>query len=286
MAEGRSTDTQKILSWVQHLRKVFFDPKDRKQLIELIRNASERQIVDADALSMIEGVLNVSQMQARDVMIPRSQVVMVPLNAPTDDILKLVVEKAHSRFPVINDDRDDVIGIVLAKDLLAAAVSARQFTFSLRDLIRPAIFIPESRRLNVLLKRFRTDRNHMAIVADEYGGVAGIVTIENVLEQIVGEIEDEHDDIDDEASILRLDKTTYRIKALTTIKDFNEHFDVHWDDDDFDTIGGFVMNKFGYLPGADEKIMIGRFQFTVISADRRRIRLLEMLILADTEPQA
>ncbi|NQY27382.1 MAG: CBS domain-containing protein [Piscirickettsiaceae bacterium] len=281
MSDGRPSSSQTSLNWVQRLSKLLFEPRDQEQLIELIRGASERHILDADALSIVEGALNVSQMQARDVMIPRSQVVMVSRDASVEETLKLIVEKAHSRFPVIDDDRDDVIGILLAKDVLAAVVSAGKFEFDLRDIMRPAIFIPESKRLNVLLREFRARRNHMAIVVDEYGGVAGMVTIENVLEQIVGEIEDEHD-IDDDAPILQHDDDTYTIKALTTVEDFNEYFDVEWSDD-FDTIGGFVMNKFGHLPERDEQVSIEQFQFTIMRSDNRRIHLIKMYIIPDSE---
>ncbi len=273
--QGRS----KILSWSQRLSKLFLEPQDQEQLIELIRSASERHILDAEALSIVEGALGVTQMKARDIMIPRSQVVMVSRDASAAEILKLITETAHSRFPVIDDDRDDVIGILLAKDVLATVVANGEFDFSLRELLRPAVFIPESKRLNVLLGEFRIRRNHMAIVVDEYGGVAGMVTIENVLEQIVGEIEDEHD-IDSDAPILQRDEETYAIKALAELDDFNERFDADWSDEDFDTVGGYVVNQFGHLPERGEKVTIDRFEFTVIRADMRRVHLLEMKVLA------
>jgi len=274
MSEGRPSSQ----SWVRKLSNLFLEPQDQEQLIELIRSASERHILDSEALSIVEGALSVSQMQARDIMIPRSQVVMVSRDAPAEETLKLVTETAHSRFPVIDDDRDDVIGILLAKDLLAAVVSRGDFKFDLRELLRPAVFIPESKRLNVLLREFRARRNHMAIVVDEYGGVAGIVTIENVLEQIVGEIEDEHD-FDEDAPILQRNENTYTIKALTTVEDFNEHFETEWSDEDFDTVGGYVMNQFGHLPQRGEQITIERFQFTVLRADNRRLYLMKMVVL-------
>lgn len=272
------------LSWVRKLGRLLLEPRDQEQLIALIRSASERHILDAEALSIVEGALSVSQMQARDIMIPRSQVVMVSRDAAPEETLKLVTETAHSRFPVIDDDRDDVIGILLAKDLLTAVVSSGEFRFELRELLRPAVFIPESKRLNVLLREFRARRNHMAIVVDEYGGVAGIVTIENVLEQIVGEIEDEHD-IDDDAPILQRDEQTYTIKALTMVEDFNEHFGTDWSDEDFDTVGGHVVNQFGHLPERGEQIMIDRFRFTVLRADNRRVHLLKMVVLPPEEAQ-
>jgi magnesium and cobalt transporter len=183
---------------------------------------------------------------------------------------------------VIDDDRDDVIGILLAKDVLSAVVVNRDFDFDLRELLRPAVFIPESKRLNVLLREFRARRNHIAIVVDEYGGVAGIVTIENVLEQIVGEIEDEHD-IDDDVPILKRDENTYTVKALTDIEDFNEHFGTSWSDEDFDTVGGHVVNQFGHLPQRDDEITIGHFHFTVLRADNRRVHLLKMQIMSTDE---
>ncbi|MTI62824.1 transporter associated domain-containing protein [Methylophaga sp.] len=280
MSEGRPSSQ----SWVRKLSNLFLEPQDQEQLIELIRSASERHILDSEALSIVEGALSVSQMQARDIMIPRSQVVMVSRDAPAEETLKLVTETAHSRFPVIDDDRDDVIGILLAKDLLSAVVSSGDFKFELRELLRPAVFIPESKRLNVLLREFRARRNHMAIVVDEYGGVAGIVTIENVLEQIVGEIEDEHD-FDDDTPILQRNENTYTVKALTPVDDFNEYFNCQWSDEDFDTIGGYVMNQFGHLPQRGEQITIGSFQFTVLRADNRRLYLMKMEILP-TEPES
>jgi len=284
MSDGRLSRSTKKQSWFKRLGSKFLKPDDQTQLIELIRDAAQRHILDAEALAIVEGALNVSDMQARDIMIPRSQVVMVSKDDNAEDTLKLITETAHSRFPVIDDDRDDVIGILLAKDLLSAVVSNSKFDFDLRELLRPAVFIPESKRLNVLLREFRARRNHMAIVVDEYGGVAGIITIENVLEQIVGEIEDEHD-IDDDAPILKRSETSYTIKALTSIEDFNEAFDSEWSDADFDTIGGYVVNQFGHMPERDEKIIIEDFQFTVVRADNRRVHLLEMDILAEPEPQ-
>jgi len=283
MSEGRTSRSLiKSQTWLKRLSKFFWEPKTQDELLEILRNASQQHILDAEALAIVEGAMSVSQMKARDIMIPRSQVTMVSRDASADDMLKLMVESAHSRFPVIDDDRDDVIGILLAKDLLAAVVTAGKFDFDLRELLRPAVFIPESKRLNVLLREFRARRNHMAIVVDEYGGVAGIVTIENVLEQIVGEIEDEHD-IDDDAPIVKRSDDTYVIKALTEVEDFNEHFSADWSDDDFDTIGGYVVNQFGRLPARDEQVTIGRFEFTVLRADNRRVHLLEMTILPEVE---
>ncbi len=282
MSEERSTTnrSRSDRSWIDKLSSIFQEPKDSEELLMLLRSASENKILDADMLAIIEGGLGVSQMQARDIMIPRSQIVMVSRDASQADVLKQVTEAAHSRFPVIDDDRDDVIGILLAKDLLTAIVSAGRFEFDLREILRPAVFIPESKRLNVLLREFRTRRNHMAIVVDEYGGVAGMVTIENVLEQIVGEIEDEHD-VDEVAAILKRSDTEYHIKALTEIDEFNDYFKMDWSDDEFDTIGGLVTQRFGHLPERDEKITIENFQFKVVRADNRRVHLFEMTILPE-----
>ncbi len=281
MSEGQQSRS-KLVAWQQRLSKLFLEPQDQEQLVELIRSAAERHILDSEALAIVEGALSVAQMQARDIMIPRSQVVMVSRDASAAEILKLITETTHSRFPVVDDDRDDVIGILLAKDVLSMVVAAGKFEFDLRELLRPAVFIPESKRLNVLLAEFRGRRNHMAIVVDEYGGVAGMVTIENVLEQIVGEIDDEHD-IDNDVPILQRDETTYAIKALTELEEFNERFGTQWSDEDFDTVGGYVVNQFGHLPGRGEKVKVNQFEFTVIRADNRRIHLLEMQVLPEIE---
>ncbi len=282
MNNGQQGNLTNERSWVKRLTNPFLNPKDRIQLIDLIRSAAKRHILDAEALAIVEGALSVADMRARDIMIPRSQVVMLSKDASSEKTLLLITETAHSRFPVIDDDHDDIIGILLAKDLLSAVVSNRKFEFTLRELLRPAVFIPESKRLNILLREFRAHRNHMAIVVDEYGGVAGIITIENVLEQIVGEIDDEHD-IDDDAPILQRDDTTFTVKALTTVEDFNKYFNANWNHEDFDTVGGLVVNKMGHMPERNEGITIGRFQFTVMRADYRRVYLFEMKILAHIE---
>ncbi len=276
MSEVRSSRVKKN-TWLQKLSRLLWEPQNLDQVIDSLRSVSQQHVIDAETLAIAEGALGVSQLHARDVMIPRSQVVMVSRDASAEETLKLIVETAHSRFPVIDDDRDDVIGILLAKDLLAAVITSGDFNFNLRELLRPAVFIPESKRLNILLREFRARRNHMAIVVDEYGGVAGMITIENVLEQIVGEIDDEHD-IDDDVPILQRNDNTYVVKALTSVEDFNEHFQADWSDEDFDTVGGFVTNQFGHLPERDAQITIGKFQFTVLRADSRRIHLLEMIV--------
>ncbi len=248
----------------------------------IIRTAAERSLLDAEALGIIDGAMQMSDMQARDIMIPRSQVVFVRIDARPSEYLPLVVESQHSRFPVIGDDFDDVKGILHAKDLLALTLREDLDSFDLRDVIRQAPVIPESKRLNVLLTEFRANRNHMAIVVDEYGSVAGVVTIEDVLEQIVGEIEDEHD-VNDESFIKQLDDQSWTIKAGTPIEDFNEVFGTEFPDDEFDTIGGIVLQKFGHLPRREEMVTIDGLRFRVLNADSRRIRLLHMTRLVTAE---
>jgi magnesium and cobalt transporter len=250
------------------------EPGDRQQLVSLLHSSFQRNLLDADALSMIEGVLQVSELQARDIMVPRSQMEVIDVKESPDRFIPLVIQTGHSRFPVINENKDDVIGILLAKDLLRYYAGEEEF--NVRDMLRPAVFIPESKRLNVLLKEFRANRNHMAIVVDEYGGVAGLLTIEDVLEQIVGEIEDEHDFDEADDNIIQDKPGQYRVKALTEIQDFNAAFDCHFDDEDFDTVGGLVINRFGRLPKRGESIRIDNLLFNVLRADSRRLHLLEV----------
>lgn len=259
------------------------EPRDRGELTRLLRDAQQRNLLDFDALSMIEGVLEVSEMQVRDVMIPRTQMAVINHNESPEQFLPLLLESAHSRFPVIGDNRDDVLGILLAKDLLPFFAQKDQSAFNIRDLLRPAVFIPESKRLNVLLRDFRANRNHMAIVVDEYGGVAGLVTIEDVLEQIVGDIEDEHD-IEDDLFIIKHSDSRYTAKALTPIDEFNEQFSVNFPQDGFDTIGGLLIQKFGRMPKRGEVATIDGFRFKVLRADSRRIYLLQITLL-DEENQ-
>jgi magnesium and cobalt transporter len=255
-------------------------PRDREALVEVLRDAHGRGLFDADARLMLEGVLSVADTQVRDVMVPRSQMVVVERDAPLADVLKTVVESGHSRFPVIGDDKDEVTGIVLAKDLLRHFAEDRDGEFTVREYLRPAIFVPESKRLNVLLKDFRANRNHMAIVVDEYGGVAGLVTIEDLLEQIVGEIGDEHD-VDEGEAIQQLADNRYAVRAVTPVADFNEYFGADFSDEEFDTLGGIVIGALGRLPRRGERTQIGRFQFKVLRADNRRVHLLEVTTLAD-----
>jgi len=250
------------------------EPEDREQLIEVLRAAHERNLLDADALSMIEGVLQVSELQARDIMVPRSQMDVIDVNESPDHFIPFVIQTAHSRFPVTSGNKDDVLGILLAKDLLRYYAGEEEF--NVREMLRPAVFIPESKPLNVLLKEFRKNRNHIAIVVDEYGGVAGLITIEDVLEQIVGEIEDEYDFDEDEDNIILERSGHYRVKATTEIADFNEKFGTDFSDDEFDTIGGLVLKHFGRVPKRGEQVSMEGFTFKVLRADSRRLDLLEV----------
>ncbi len=247
------------------------EPEDRDQLVELLHSAFERKILDADALAMIEGVLQVSEMRVADVMIPRSQMDMIDVEESPEKFIPHVIETAHSRFPVWEENRDNVIGILLAKDLLRFYAESE---FSVRDMLRPAVFVPESKRLNVLLKEFRANRNHIAIVVDEYGGVAGIVTIEDVIEQIVGDIEDEYDFDETEDNILADRNGRFRVKAVTEIADFNAHFGTAFADDDHDTVGGLVLSRFGRLPKRGEMVVIDGMAFHVIRSDSRKLHSL------------
>jgi magnesium and cobalt transporter len=245
------------------------EPEDREQLIELLHSAYERSLLDADALSMIEGVLSTSELTVRDVMVPRAQMDVIDVTEQPEEFIPRVIETAHSRFPVYEDNRDNVLGILLAKDLLRF-YAARE-TFKVRDILRPATFIPESKRLDQLLKEFRSKRHHMALVVDEYGGVAGLVTIEDVLEQIVGEIEDEYDLDENDDEIVSERNGRFRVKAATEIEDFNAHFGTRFADDEFDTIGGLITDRFGHLPKRGERIDFEGLAFQILRADSRRI---------------
>jgi magnesium and cobalt transporter len=259
--------------WLDRITALILrQPGDREQLVELLRAAFQRNLFDSDALSMIEGVIQVSEIQARDIMIPRSQMEVIDISETPDKFIPFVIETAHSRFPVTENDKNNVIGILLAKDLLRYYAGEEEF--DVREMLRPVVFIPESKRLNVLLKDFRTNRNHIAIVVDEYGGVAGLVTIEDVLEQIVGEIEDEHDFDEAEDNIVQDPDGHYRVKASTEIADFNEKLGAELSDEDYDTIGGLVLHTFGRLPKRGEAVSVGDFKFTVLRADSRRLYTL------------
>jgi magnesium and cobalt transporter len=247
------------------------EPEDRSQLLELLHSSYERKLMDADALAMIEGALQVSEMQARDIMVPRAQIEVIDIQDAPEKFLPQIIESGHSRFPVIGDSKDHIIGMLLAKDLLGYFAGQK---VDVQALLRPVSFIPESKRLNVLLKDFRRTRNHIAIVVDEYGGVAGLVTIEDVLEQIVGEIEDEYDFDETEAQILLERNGQYRVKAQTSIEDFNSTFGTQFSDEEFDTIGGLLLSKFGRLPKREEEIEFDRLKFRVLRADSRRLHAL------------
>lgn len=270
-------------SWIDKITQVFSDePTDTKSLLELLRNAEQDQVLDADALGIIEGALQVSSMQVRDIMIPRSQLVIVSAKLPPNKIIELVTKASHSRFPVTGENVDNVIGILLAKDLLPLILKEETGKLDIKDVVRPATFVPESKRLNVLLKEFRETRQHMAIVIDEYGSVSGAVTIEDVLEQIVGEIEDEYD-VDDESHIKKFDEENYIVKALTPVDEFNEYFGTQFSDQEFTTLGGLVLQQIGHIPERGETINIGPFLVTVLNADSRQIKLLKVTsTLVDT----
>ncbi len=276
MTDDQSSIDPRPKSWIDKIAQVFSDePTDTKSLLELIRNAEQDQVLDADALSIIEGALQVSSMQVRDIMIPRSQVITVPAKLAANEIIELVTKASHSRFPVIGDNVDNVMGILLAKDLLPLALSPSTDKFNIKDIIRPATFVPESKRLNVLLREFRETRQHMAIVIDEYGSVCGAVTIEDVLEQIVGEIEDEYD-VDDDSYIKKFDEDNYIVKALTPVDEFNEYFETNFSDQEFTTVGGLVLQQFGHIPERGETINIGPFLITILNADSRQIKLVKV----------
>ena len=256
-------------------------PRDRDELVEVLKEAQENELLDIDALWMMQGVLKVSEQQVRDIMVPRSQMVVVESDAAAADILSIAIDSGHSRFPVIGESRDEVVGILLAKDMLQLAEEGDdREAFELGAVLRPAVYVPESKRVNVLLKEFKASRNHMAVVVDEYGGVAGLVTIEDALEQIVGEIDDEYDEAEG-ANILRQEKNRYQLHALTPVDEFNRYFGTAFSDDEFDTVGGLVMHEFGHMPGRGETTIIDRFQFNVQRADSRRIHLFQMTVLPE-----
>ena len=257
------------------------EPRDLAELIETLRGASERGLFDGDALVMLEGVLSVADMQVRDIMVPRSQMVFVARDESPEALVELVVESGHSRFPVIGEDRDQILGILLAKDLLRLHTAGTD-SFEIREYMRPVVFVPESKRLNVLLKEFRHNHNHIAMVVDEYGGVCGLVTIEDVIEQIVGEIDDEHD-VEDDQTIRKERPREFTVRALTPITDFNKYFDARFSNDEVDTIGGVLMQEFGRLPRRGETCKIDGLEFRILRADRRRIDLVRVTTPVDIE---
>jgi len=281
MSEDPNVHSSYHRSWLERLSQALIrEPQDRDQLVDILRDAEQRHLLDAEALTMIEGVLQVSVMRTRDIMVPRGQMVVIDETASLEEILPIVIESAHSRFPVIAENRDKITGILFAKDLLAycfneSKVYEAKGKFKITALMRSALFVPESKRLDVLLREFRRTHHHMALVIDEYGGVAGLITIEDVLEQIVGEIEDEHD-IEEELNIKKHSESEYIIKALTPVEDFNEYFSDNLSDDEYDTIGGLVLSQFGHLPKKGEIASVGRYDFTILKADKRRIHLLKL----------
>lgn len=273
---SEDTEVPHKRSWFERLSNMLIrEPQDREQLMEVLRDAEERDLLSAEMLSMIESVLQVSEMQVREIMVPKSQMAVVEQDSKLDALLPLVIESGHSRFPIVDSTSNDVIGILLAKDLLKYCYNKEAIHFELTTILRPATFVPQSKRLDILLREFRINRNHMAIVIDEYGHVAGLVTIEDVLEQIVGDIEDEYD-VDEDDYIKKHDDGSYTVKASTPIDDFNEYFDCDLSDEEFDTIGGLVVQGFGHLPKRGETLTISNFRFKVLHSDNRRIYLLEV----------
>jgi len=281
-SESPEKTPERRRSWLERLSSAISgEPSTRDDLVELLRDTHSDGLIEADTLRMMEGALAVSDMTVGDVMVPRSQMVALPADARLLDLMKQVVESGHSRFPVHGEDKDEILGILLAKDLLRGVI-ADNGPETIHSLLRPAVLIPESKMLNVLLREFRQSRNHMAIVIDEYGGVAGVVTIEDVLEEIVGEIDDEHDDAEDpDALIAAQADGQYVVDALTPIDDFNERFGADFDDDEYDTIGGLVTAAIGHLPEAGEELTLGRFGFRVARADARRLHALHVSVHAD-----
>ena len=280
--ETSEKHTEKRRSWLDRLSSAFSgEPSTRDDLVALLRDAQNDGLIASDTLRMMEGALAVSELTVGDVMISRSQMVSLPIASKFLDLMRQVVESGHSRFPVHGDNKDEILGILLAKDLLRGVV-ADNGPGNVRELLRPAVLIPESKKLNLLLKEFRLSRNHMAIVVDEYGGVAGLVTIEDVLEQIVGEIDDEHDDAEEGADQIAAHADgQYVVDALTPISDFNERFGADFPDDEYDTVGGLVTAAIGHLPDTDEELTLGRFEFRVAKADARRVHAFHVSVLPD-----
>ncbi len=279
MNEDQSSSGSGKFTWIEKIGRAFSNqPRDRDELVTLLKEACEQGMIDADALAMMEGAIKVSETQVRDAMIPRSQMIVVHNDSELDEFLPQILESGHSRFPVIGEDKDEVVGILMAKDLLPHLASGGE-QFDLAETIRTAVVIPESKRLNLLLRDFRSSRNHMAIVVDEYGGVSGLITIEDVLEEIVGEIDDEYDE-QEEALILPLDENRYQVQALTPIDELNDMFDSDLSDDDYGTVGGLLLAEFGRVPEHGDMVVLDdRFEFRVIQADNRRIITLEMNVL-------
>ncbi len=274
MADADSSGSTRGL--VERLMSAFSgDPQNQQQLVELLRDFHKHQVIGSDELFMIEGVLQVSNMQVRDIMIPRGQMTVLDHEDSFEEIIGKITESGHSRFPVIDDDKDDIVGILLAKDLLQRSLH-NDSPFEINDYIRPATFIPESKRLSVLLKEFRNNHGHMAMIVDEYGGVSGLVTIEDVLEQIVGDIDDEHDD-EEEVDIRQHGSNRFSVRALTPLDEFNDYFKAEFYSDEVETIGGYLLKHIGHLPARGETFELGRFTFRVLSADSRQVHLYQLI---------
>jgi magnesium and cobalt transporter len=282
MSDEHPSSTSNDKNWLDKILHAFStEPKSRDELLEIIKDAAENQLLDQEALSIIEGALDVSSQQAREIMVPRSHIVAINIQDSPQEYLKQIIESGHSRFPVIGDDIDDIKGILLAKDLLPLVLNGTE-NFNIETILRPANIVPESKRLNLLLREFREKRYHMALVMDEYGGITGLLTIEDILEEIVGEIEDETDEQEETTDLIKkINENDFIIKALTPIEDFNQYFSTELSDEDFDTLGGILMKAFGHLPKRNELVQIDRMEFRVLYADNRQIHLVRMTILDD-----
>ncbi len=274
MNEDRSEKPRSIFGRIA--QALSFDPKTKQQVLDVIKEAAGDNLLDKEALSIIEGAMQVSEMQVRDIMVPRSKMVIIEADQTIKEFLPTIISSAHSRFPVVGKNPNEIIGVLLAKDLLPNLLEENEHEITVKDKLRDVTFIPESKRLNILLNEFRANRSHLAIVVDEYGGIAGLITIEDVLEQIVGEIEDEHDPVDDDGNIRPFDDNAFLVKALTELEDFDQYFPTNFDKYDFDTVGGIVTQRFGHLPQKDEEIIIDNFKFKILSSEHRRIRLLHV----------
>ena len=274
-----STNGSPGRSWLDKLKLTFTgEPQSKQDLVEVITEAEQRELIDPQTREMIEGVIGVNEMRVRDIMIPRAQMTTIDIEQNVEEFLPVMLESAHSRFPVISEDKDHIEGILLAKDLLSYAFNPER-EFQLRDILRPAVIVPESKRVDVLLKEFRQQRYHMAIVVDEYGGVSGLVTIEDILEIIVGEIEDEYDTEEDGTDDIRpLNKSTYSVKALTPVEEFNSFFETSFNEEEADTIGGIVLKAFGHMPATNDEITIGDIQFKITHSDKRRLVQLKVSV--------
>ncbi|WP_269617841.1 HlyC/CorC family transporter [Zhongshania sp. BJYM1] len=283
MSEDRSSNDPSDKSWIEKIAHAFSsEPKTREDLFELLAVAKQNEVIDDDAISIVEGAMHISDMQAREIMVPRPQMVVLKADQPLSELLPIIIDTGHSRYPVIGDTLDNVLGILLSKDLLPLLWKFENSAdIDIRDILRPATLVPESKRLNVLLRDFREKRHHMAVVIDEYGGAAGLITIEDILEQIVGEIEDEYDE-DDDLPIRKIADNDFVVQALTPIDDFNDYFNAKFSDDEFDTIGGLLLKAFGHLPSRNEITRLEDYEFKVVNADNRQIHLLRMRKLGES----